>query len=333
MLKVMTTVVALLVVSPAFGQGSAHPAQKAASTQADVEKEVKRLFDEGQAAATAQQWGKAKAAFSKAYTLLRLPQIAMHLGRAEVRGGDFVAGIEHLQSFLKEKPDADRAEVEAVQELLTEAKAKIATVTLKVDQPGAEVLVDGTVLQEKSLGRPLYLLSGAHTFEVRKKGYLGMPKHLELSAGAEVGVFLNLVPTADAPVEVKTVPARREVGPSSHGGLISAMSIGSGGLLAAGIGSFVWWRVERDRAFDVAKGEGSCTTEDACEKLYEYHASRSENIGYVSMALLGSAVVTGVPSLIAWAITKKSQTNAVKSRETSFMVVPTVGGIRVQGTW
>lgn len=319
MLKAMIVATALLGAAPALGQTAA----QATAPQVDVDKDIKRLFEEGQAAAAAQQWDKARIAFAKAWALLPLPQIARHLGRAEIRSGDFVAGIEHLQAFLKEKPAADPVEIEAIQELLTEAKAKVATVTLKVEQTDADVLVDGRAIEEKFVAGPILLLAGAHTFEVRKKGYLGVPQHLALSAGDEVGVFLNLVPMRNAHVDVATAP----VGAPTKW-LIPAMAIGSGALAAAGIGSLAWSKVERDRV----KSEFPCHSDVACDKLRE-RGAQSIGFAYGSLPLFIGAGVGGVSALIAWAGVRKSPTGAAESRKTSLLVVPTLGGIGVRGAW
>ena len=182
---------ALLVTVPAFAQGPA--AAPAASSQANVNAEVKRLFEEGQLAAGFAQWEKARTAFGKAFALKPLPQIALNLGRAEVKVGEALSGAEHLQFFLREETNPDPAEVAAAQALIKQAKPKIVMVTMKVEPADAEVLVDGRLIEKKLLPGPIFLPPGTHSFEAKKDGFQGASQSLELSAGAEVGVPLKLV--------------------------------------------------------------------------------------------------------------------------------------------
>ncbi len=325
MLKVMVVAAALLVAAPAWGQGSTQLAA------ADVEKEVKRLFEEGQTAAAAQQWDKAKAAFVKAHELMPSPQILRHLARAEIRSGDLGSGIEHLHAFLKRKDEADNAEVEAVQALLAETKATIARVVLKVDEPGAEMLVDGDAREEKVLAQPIYLRPGAHTFEARKKGYHSAAQRFELSPDSDTVVSLHLVPLGDSRAERKTVAVESTVGGPTKW-LVPTVAIGTGALAAAAIGSLVLSRIEHQRGIDVSN-DVACTTDARCKSLYEDHRTNMLGFAGAFVGFAAGAGITGISTVIAWSLTRKSHSAPMKSGEAAFMVVPTLGGIRVQGAW
>ena len=80
MLRTTLITTALLMATPAYGQGvptSKSPAPSApAAPQATVDKEVKRLYAEGSKAADLKQWEKARGLFEEAFKLDPRPKIA-----------------------------------------------------------------------------------------------------------------------------------------------------------------------------------------------------------------------------------------------------------------
>jgi hypothetical protein len=76
--------------------------------------------------------------------------------------------------------------------MLAEAKANITTVTVRVDVPGAEVLVDGRPLGHSPLSGPVFLEPGPHRFEAQKKELGSAVQKVDASAGAAPEVDLKL---------------------------------------------------------------------------------------------------------------------------------------------
>ncbi|MRG98047.1 hypothetical protein [Polyangium spumosum] len=295
--------------------------------------EVKRLFEEGQVAAGFAQWEKARTAFGKAFALRPLPQIALNLGRAEVKVGDALSGAEHLQYFLREEPNPDPAEVAAAQALIKEAKPKIVTVTMKVEPADAEVLVDGRPIEKQLLPGPIFLPPGTHSFEAKKDGFQGASQSLELSAGAEVGVPLKLgaVGGGGGLVGDPVDPGKKSPPPKDKTWMYVGAGV-SGGLLLLGIGTAIGGKVAQDQAFDAARNVG-CSGDQECKPLYEQRASMVEGLAYTSLISFIGAGAVGTVTLIHALSGKKQTADTKEASMASFVVVPTVGGIVVQGTW
>lgn len=320
--------------------GTASPAAGAGQTGSD--EEVKRLFGEGQAAADKKQWQKARDAFAKAFEMRPLPQIAVNLGRAEVRLGkpeEVLSGATHLQLFLREETGPEPADVQAVQALLKEAKAKLATITMKVDVADAEVLVDGRAIDKKQLPGPIFLLPGAHTFEAKKTGFVGANQSLELSAGAEIGVPLKLVPIAGGDARTSGAggnvvdPDKKPPPPPPDRTLIYVGAAVSGGLLLAGIGTAVGAKIFEGRAVDAVNQVG-CTGDAACKPIYEDNASKMQILAYTSLFSFIGAAAVGAVTVVSATGGKKPPSDAKQTPpKASFVVAPTLGGAYVQGVW
>lgn len=145
-------------------------------------------------------------------------------------------------------------------------------------------------------------------------------------AKAEKSNPLRLVPMR---TEV-SVPAY-ETSPLAMGGFSKqvfsqAESIASGVLFLGGVGVMTGALLEAQRA-EAALGQTGCTGNAECWRIHGKHAQIADRLGYTSAGLFLGAVGAGVPALLDWGKPQKSP------RKMSFTLVPTLGGIRMQGTW
>src|SRR5713101_4064163 len=139
----------LLLTRPQMVSAQDHAPPSAASSAAT--EQARELYRKGLSFAGQAQWDKAYAAYLAAWNLKRERQIAGNLGGAEYNLGLYADAAEHLTFFLRDRNETGTPEERSRRQderarartLLEEVRAKIGTLTIRVDQPGAEVRVDG----------------------------------------------------------------------------------------------------------------------------------------------------------------------------------------------
>jgi hypothetical protein len=169
-------------------EASAQP-KAAASASSD---DVARIFAVGVRAAESGDWEKARQLFEAAWAGMRHAKIAMHLGRAELKTGRYPEAIEHLSYFLRVGKDFPESVRKEVTEMLTQALAKVAKVTVRANIEGAELFVDGRSVGRAPLAEPVYVEPGRRTFEARVKGYAPKSVMESIKAGTAPEVELSL---------------------------------------------------------------------------------------------------------------------------------------------
>lgn len=87
--------------------------------------------------------------------------------------------------------------LEYMEKRLASAKEHVATVTVTASVAGARIAVDGQAVEEKLV----FLDPGSHSFEAQAEGYRPAGRTLELGAGTEREVALQLVAIETGPVE------------------------------------------------------------------------------------------------------------------------------------
>lgn len=146
-----------------------------------------------------------------------------------------------------------------------------------------------------------------------------------LSADAQASAFLTLVP-------IENNKEQRQIAEIKTPSIWASAQVGivfSSALLTGGVGMLMTALVEAHRA-DEVYGRNGCTELAECQwrqRRYEYRAGLAGHFAYTSAGLFAGAVVTGVPAFIGLSTGKK--TSGVRS----FRIMPTMGGIRLQGTW
>lgn len=168
---------------------------------------------EGKAAAHFSQWAKALEAYQVAWAIKRDWQLAANLGRAELTLHKYRDAAEHLSYVLREAPPSLATEAPAewndLRQMLRKARAKVGALIIIVEQPGAEVLVNGLIVGEAPLSALVFVDPGEVTVEARAKGFALGSVLIKAVAGREQGVSLALVPAREkAEVEARVPPKR-----------------------------------------------------------------------------------------------------------------------------
>ncbi|MBK9259423.1 MAG: hypothetical protein IPM54_06250 [Polyangiaceae bacterium] len=301
-----------VVATPAWGQ-------EAPLTPAQT------LFESGREASNAGRWPDAIRMFSESYKLEPTPRTAAWLGRAQVESGDYVAGAANLELYLREEKEPSEKMKQSVTKTLARAKEKVVTVELVINQPDAEVFVDKQPVEPKRVTWPIYLLPGGHSFEVKKAGFT--PR--VFSGNYAVGQSARL------PVTLDPEPKKAEPG---HGdkpaGWAPEAKVGfavAGGLGAVAVGTGIGALATYFAARDAYPEGGKCNRQQdpACGQDYEKLDGPLQGLT-LTMTVSG-ALAAG--ALVYAAMRPRNGERQSGSTNTGLMVVPTVGGMMVLGTF
>ncbi len=322
--KRMLMVTLLLGASPTLAQEPpANPAADTAPAPADARKaEAERLLKEGVEAAKAENWSLAHERFTQAAQINPEPFTIMQLGRTELKLGNAPLAAEYLEYYLLENSVAEgkkrNAQIEeAVRKLFEEAKAKSVTIRLTLHPAGAEVYVDEERVDDKRLPGRIYVAPGSHKLEAKQNGFDVAVEQIEAVAGTEVERELKLTPQS-RPLTNAPVPQRNDRS------WMKSTAIIAGGLGVLGVGSVIATYVAHPSS-----------TEEQTMSDPDYYRRESMKVGFASGAValfLGAAAVGA--STLKYVLTDQNQEPDAKGApRVAVRVVPTLGGVVVQGNW
>jgi hypothetical protein len=179
------------------------PAESLAEANALTAKAA-ALYDEGVVAYKKGRWAVARASFLAAWSLKKHWQVAGNLADCELQMGKTRDAAEHAAFYLRNAP-ADRRE--RAQALLDKAQAGTGTLTVAVDQIGADVVVDGAIVGKSPLLEPVFVDPGQHTVEARlRAGFATAP--VDVLAGVRKDVALVLKEAQTPPIRpVRSAPS------------------------------------------------------------------------------------------------------------------------------
>lgn len=261
---------------------------------------ARQLYEEGVAASKKNQLAEARVSFLAAFSLNKHWQIAGNLADCEIQLGKFRDGAEHAAYYLKNAPPDRRERAEG---LLKQAKAKIGTLRVSVDQVGAEVLVDEVSIGRTPLAEAVFVDPGKRKVVARFAGRDDVVQSVDVTAGSAKEVSLKMIPAAVPPPGTGTVvppPPPRSMVP----GLVMA---GAGvAALATGIGLMVdakgKYASSGDLSDSIRTAGHSCITsapnfDTRCDELFNTGSAANTNnrvgIGLlVGGGVLGAAAVT-----------------------------------------
>jgi hypothetical protein len=210
----------------AFSQPAA---QDAAAAQADD------LTHRGVDLLKKHQWAEAEALFRQALALKRSYDIAGNLGLAEAGLTKWRDAAEHLTFALSTFPaNGKAAHRDLLKEKLAGAREHVGALTIDVDVPAAEVVVDGKGVGTAPLAGEVFVEPGAHVVGARLAGHDAARQEATVAAGASASVKLALPVTvarvADPPQQrVPTGPNKALI---ISGASIAGAGVGLGAVLA-----------------------------------------------------------------------------------------------------
>ncbi|HVR01727.1 MAG TPA: tetratricopeptide repeat protein [Polyangia bacterium] len=129
--------------------------------------QARALMQEGARQMDDRQYDKAVESFSEAYRLVPSPKVLYNLGIAYLSVARYADALQALEGFLKEATDAPAANQATARRHIADLRAKVVTLELKSDRPGAELALDGRSLGAVTFDHPLVIDPGPHDLRAR----------------------------------------------------------------------------------------------------------------------------------------------------------------------
>lgn len=300
---------------PRIGAAQAPPVKAETLEIEALTDKARQLFMEGLDALKKGRWAEAHASFLAAWRIKPHYQIASNLGVSEIKLGKHRDAAEHLSYYLREAPKTKEKERQRAQGLFDEARAKVASVTIRGLPDGAELKVDGELIGRAPFDGPVFVGPGSHAFEGRMDGFQVMRASFVASAGEARDLELLLKKDAPPSPPAPIVPARRS--------LVPGLVLGGGGVVAAavGIGLLVGGGSKRSTADALAQGvlgdhqscvDGASNFDARCGDIRDttLASDRLHNAG-VGMLIGAGALATATVIYFAWPAPRVSVMPAV----------------------
>jgi len=144
------------------------------------------LFEEG-------DYQAALIEFKRSYECVPNFNVLYNIGQVYFQLQDYANGLKTLQQYLddggKRIPQSRRSEVERDVEKL---RARVATVTIKVSQPGADILVDDVKVGQSPMSGPIVVSAGKRKFDATKEGFRSTPRTEEIAGQETREIVIDL---------------------------------------------------------------------------------------------------------------------------------------------
>ncbi len=195
-------------VAPAPGAAAPPPAVAPAPAVAvggidsDMLVQQRQLFDQGNKLYDAGKLADAELSYLAAWKLKKSFDVAGNAGNLEADLKKWRAAAEFLSFAIREFPAGGKPGLrDALLKRLGEAQKQVGQLHIRVNRPGAEVLVDGTSVGLAPIDDEVYVEGGLHTVEARLEGF----------PPASVSIQANKGQSADAVVTLQAKRANRGV--------------------------------------------------------------------------------------------------------------------------
>jgi hypothetical protein len=325
---------ALASASPSYAQPA--PAAPVKSEGDALTKKARQLYAEGVKSYQQAKWEDARASFLAAWALAKHYTIAGNLADCEMRLGLYRDAAEHLAYYVREvvKDDTSTAdERKDGQRHYDEARGKVASLSVRVNVPAAQLYVDDKLIGKSPLIDPLFLDTGSHVLEARSEGYPSVKAVVD----AKPGMVRDIV------LELKRADGVPPVLPPSAG-LSPVWVVVSGALAAGGLGAGIGLTAaangkhsDAQTIGDKLPGRSVCTGTPAaaftsdCSTLKATLSQQSTlSTGALVSFVAGGTLALVTVGLGVWGV-------KAPSTKVGFQVAPIVGsregGIVFGGVW
>lgn len=276
--------------------------------------QARHLYDEAIQYGKRGEYRKAKASLSAAWALLKSWEIAVNLGSAEMRLGQYRDAAEHLAWGIRDgaaKEGENYAPLVKAKTLLGEAAGHVGQLKLLADEPGASIFVDDDVVGKSPLADPLYLDPGTHVITARPANAERASLRLEvqIQPGDALERYLRFRGTHSS-LEKPSESAAPATAPvvAHDGGLFeprTMVPVALGGLTAISGGVALAFTIKASAANSAAtdwamRTGGNCDVPTAaCSGLADARERRNEanriaNVAWVGAGMFGIATFATV---------------------------------------
>jgi len=324
--------VAILALATCFASVSLAGTEEDKAQARQLATDGVKAFDNG-------DWARAESYFEAAEKLFHAPTHLLYVARAQAKLGKLVAARDNYRKIEAEpltasaSPAFKKAQLDAGEERQL-LEQRIPTLVVRIeprDVEGAEVLIDGRVIEGSELGGAL-VDPGRHRVEARAPGRSAAPIEVEVLLGEKRDLLIEFGP---ASVTQNTAPTPVAPPPAYEDSTMTILGISAIGLGVAGIGVGAVLGIvslgkssDADERFDACK-KSSCpenSTEAVEIRGLDSDAATFGTIGVLSVGLGAAFAATGVVILVVG----NEDDGASEAR---VEVRPVPGGAFVSGTF
>ena len=254
--------------------------------------------------------------YKASWNLKQSYDIAANLGNLELDQGMPRDAAEHLAFALRTAAvTVPEDRIEAMRDLFNRARRLVGSATVKVNVPGAEILVDGQTVGRSPLAGEIFLDPGKRTIEARHSAYASAKKVIDVARASTEPVELVLVLAGTAasatPSSVPTVPTAGPVTPKPMvpvgiGVATAAAALGVGivGVVLSGSKSGEVDRLQGElKPLDVDRNHSICASAKPPTQCADLESAFVAQDSYRNMAITGFATA-GVTALatVVWVL-------------------------------
>ena len=306
--------------------------------------QARHLYDEAIQFGKRGEYRKAKASLIAAWSLIKTWEIAVNLGSAEMRLGQYRAAAEHLAWGIRDgavKEGETYPPLVKAKTLLAEAAGHVGQVKLLADEPGAVIFVDEEVVGRTPLADPIYLDPGEHVITARsanpERASLRLEVRVQPGDALESYLRFHSGDAVKAPSQEQA--NLRASGESSKLEARTVVPLALGGLTVISSGIGLAFSIKASAAEDAAKDwavrtGGNCDVpSEACAGLADARerrndANRIANVAWISAGVFGAATLV---TALFW---PKATSPVAKA---NFRIAPRAGddmrGVTVMGVF
>jgi hypothetical protein len=225
---------------------------------------------------------------------------------------------------IQNAPPIERPEeIDRLRKALAELKERVGTVTVVVNRPGADVLVDAEIVGTSPLASELYVDVGPHQIEARFPGGVPASERIDALAGEEYRVTLDLPPSAGetaaaapAAAPVESAPPTAQPRPNYTPAIVAA-SVGGAALIGGVVSIIVSVNKREDARNSLAElsgvnqcGPGSDPARaDRCRRIAEL-ADDSDTFRALGFIGFGAALAAGAVTYVLWPSSSSERVSA-----------------------
>jgi hypothetical protein len=265
-------------------------------------------------------------------------EAAGNLGFAELQLQAYRAAAEHLALALKLGAASMGPEKsKQLQGFLDEALAQVSAVTVVVNVPGAEVLVNGKSVGKAPLEQPIYVNPGKVDCEAQAEGYTAARVSQGVAAGSKPTIALLLTkPSAQTepvkPLKPDQAPAHPNKTIIIAGAAVALAGVAVGAAMAAVANSSA---SDRDATLPPTTCVAQGRTFAACQSAYQDAADKRLLFTQVSFgSFLGAGVIgAAVAAYALWPRSAAQPPRPAQKVNASFFAGPHGGGAALRGSW
>lgn len=147
---------------------------------------------EGDKAIDSLRYADALTAYNEAYALRPQPALLYNLGRTLEALDRLPEALEKLEAFRSTAPADLLAKVPGLKERIANIQKRVSQLTIKVNVPGARILVREAIVGQSPLDKPLALKSGKAAVLIEAEGYFSYRTEIDLPGGGGYTVDAQL---------------------------------------------------------------------------------------------------------------------------------------------